>query len=154
LKRYLMASAFVVGIAAVYAVAQFALVPSASGTFLDARNTLSDAGFEVEAVDSSGERSFPHDLEVVVSQTPSPGSWRPFGSVVRLRTRVPRARAVVPNVVGQRLSRAATIVNDAGLMLDTGGWVPDDDIVASTVPAAGESVRFGSTVVYTLEDVP
>jgi beta-lactam-binding protein with PASTA domain len=151
LRRYLIAMAIVLVVIGAYAGSQLARVPSVTGTYVHASDVLDKAGFRVRAVDASGASSEPHDLEIVVSQDPRAGAWRTFGSTVTLRTRVPRERVVVPDVVGKRLSDAADVVHDAGLMLDTGGYIPDDGIVESTVPTAGASMRFGSKVIYTLE---
>lgn len=154
MKRYLIVGAIVLAIAGVYIVVQLARVPAATGTYLDARGLLEDAGFEVATTDSSGASIEPHDLALIVSQDPAAGTLRMFGSTVTLETRPPRERVVVPDVVGTRVSEAANVVHDAGLMLNTGGWIADDGIIASTIPAAGESIRFGATVTYILADAP
>lgn len=154
MKRCLIGAAIIVAIAGVYIVVQVARVPAATGTYLDARGAFEDAGFEVATTDSSGASIEPHDLALIVSQDPAAGTLRMFGSTVTLVTRAPRERVIMPDVVGTRVSDAANVVHDTGLMLNTGGWIADDGIIASTIPAAGESIRFGATVTYILAEAP
>jgi beta-lactam-binding protein with PASTA domain len=152
MKRYLIAGCVVVLVFAVYAagVSEIVRVPHATGTYAAGSKTLEDAGLRVVAVDAAGRPREPHDLEIVVSQDPAAGTLRPFGSKVTLRSRVPRATVVVPDVVGRRVSDADRVLHDRGLVLDTGGVVTNDGVIAATFPPASKVVPFGTQVGYML----
>ena len=134
-----------------YAFSGLARVPSASGDYGEASGRVIDAGLHVVAVDATGRMvTDPHDLAVVVSQDPPPGAIRSMGSTVTLRIR-PRSSTVrVPEVVGLRVSDAANVVHDAGLDLDTGGFISDNGTITATWPEAGRVVAFGSKVGYSI----
>lgn len=159
MRRYLVAVALLVLVLAAYAAAYVARVPDVvtrvtrvpeAGTqYGDVSLRLMDSGFRVVAVDASGMAvEDPHDLAVVTAQDPPAGAIRPFGSTVRLRVKPPRPTVTVPDVVGLRVSDAVKVLHDAGLALDTGGFIGNDGVVTSTWPEAGRVVQFGGRVGY------
>ena len=164
MKRYLIAGCGLILVVALYSVLNLVRVPSVAGTYQEAMNRLRAAGLHVQAVDAAGQPRDPHDLELVVSQSPGAGAIASLDSTVTLRTRVPSAEVVVPDVVGRRVSQAISIVHDAGLWLDSDGVIthpgsltraPDgsmvhDGIIATTYPAPHALVPFGTDVVYFL----
>jgi beta-lactam-binding protein with PASTA domain len=151
-RKYAIAAAVALAVLAIYAVVQLARVPDVRGTtYAGARDKLSAVGFKVVATSASGQYGEPLDLEIVSAQQPAAGSWRPVGSAVTLKTRIPRERVVVPDVVGKRVSDAEAAMRNAGLTLDTGGFIADNGVIASTIPTPGANVRFGSRVIYTLQ---
>jgi beta-lactam-binding protein with PASTA domain len=153
LKRYAMVLVIGLLVLGPYAFSQLARVPSAAGRYGEGHRRLIDAGFRVDALDGVGRPvEHPHDLALVVSQEPAAGAIRPFRSTVTLRIESPSAMVTVPDVVGMRVSDAFDTVHDAGLMLDTGGFIADDGTVTATWPAAGRAVPFGLTVGYSVAD--
>lgn len=132
----------------VVAVIRVVCVPPVTGTYQSGSQRLIDAGLSVVAVDAAGREVEPHGLENIIGQGPAGGSLRPIGWKVALRTRPPQAAVVVPDVVGRRVAEAAHRIHDAGLTLNTGGWVGTNGRILSTDPSAGEVVPFGALVQY------
>jgi beta-lactam-binding protein with PASTA domain len=148
-RRYAIVLGIGLLVLGAYAISQLARVPAATGRYGEAYVTLTNDGFRVTAFDGAGRVvKNPHDLAVVVSQDPSPGAIRSFRSTVTVHIKPPSATVTVPDVVGMHVSAAAHALHDAGLVLNTGGFIANDGTVTATSPVAGRVVAFGSTVGY------
>ncbi len=88
-------------------------------------------------------------LDRVVSQQPLPGARVPSGTQVTLR--IP-ARAVVPDLVGQSVRRAQTLLGLSGLRgVQVGGTAAGGQVVRDQSIEPGSEIARGSTVRYRVE---
>ncbi len=119
---------------------------------LQARKTLTDAGFEIEET-----RSFSDSVALnrVISQSPDGGSLSESGKTVRLEISSGSERLPVPNVVGKTEDEARSALDDFKVAV-----VPreDDEAEPGTVlaqdPAARGRAARGSTVRLTVAIEP
>ena len=131
-------------------------VPRLRGQTLEAaRAELSAAGFVPEVGAPEPHPTAP--AGTVIWQDPPPGVAAPRGDTVALTVSEGPPRAAVPNVAGLDPDLAQRLVRAAGLRVELVDTVPGSQpagIVAGTWPAAGDSVRGGSTLVLHLSKGP
>ncbi|HLV25827.1 MAG TPA: PASTA domain-containing protein [Gemmatimonadales bacterium] len=130
-------------------------VPMVMGlTREEAAAVLEDAGLEVGDV-SSREDSAPRGQ--VVGTAPSIGSSVPLPSAVNLVISTGPSRVEIPDVTGQELPHAQSLLEQLGLRITT-TWDSLSYMTPNTVvgqsPAAGQSVRAGATVSLILAGRP
>ena len=132
-------------------------VPNAVGQTLAAAGTLlSDAGLSSGTATQQCSNTVTAGL--VISQAPTAGQQVVPGSAVALVLSTGPCPVAVPNVVGQTLAVAGTLLSDAGL---TSGTVTHEysstvaeGLVISQTPAAGQSVPPDSPVALVASDGP
>jgi eukaryotic-like serine/threonine-protein kinase len=125
-------------------------VPDVTGMLYDeAEQTLTDAGFTVERVEST--ESWGYEPDTVISQDPADGQL-PAGGLVTLTVEPPTTEVTVPDVSGWTYEEAERELYEAGLYAAPQS-TPDptygcslDSIVEYTTPAAGETVDEGEYV--------
>jgi eukaryotic-like serine/threonine-protein kinase len=129
---------------------QTAKIPSVSGlSRADAERTLTDAGFDVGDV---SERPSNSPAGQVIESNPRSGSETTIPSAVSLIISAGPTVVLVPNVVGQPISQARRIIENAGLLISevrspTGDAVSDSTaVVIATTPAAGAQVGASTKV--------
>jgi eukaryotic-like serine/threonine-protein kinase len=129
---------------------QMAKVPSVSGLPRpDAERALESAGFDVGDVT---ERPSNEPAGQVIDTKPRANSDAPIPSAVSLIVSAGPTVVIVPNVVGQPVSRARQLLENAGLLVGdirTPNGDPLNDeaaIVSSTTPAPGAQVAASSRV--------
>jgi serine/threonine-protein kinase len=125
-------------------------VPSVNGmSRADAQRALEEAGFDVGDV---SERPSGSPAGQVIESNPRAGSETTIPSAVSLVVSSGPTVVLIPNVVGQPVSQAKQIIENAGLLVSdirtpTGELVSDTTaIVVATVPAAGAQVPASSRV--------
>ena len=125
-------------------------VPSVNGmSRADAQRALEEAGFDVGDV---SERPSGSPGGQVIESNPQAGSETTIPSAVSLVVSSGPTVVLIPNVVGQPVSQAKQIIENAGLLVSdvrapTGELVSDTTaIVVATVPAAGAQVPASSRV--------
>lgn len=84
----------------------------------------------------------------VISQSSAPGTMVPRGSGVSFVVSKGPQYVYVPNVVGDSLQQAETIINQAGLTVGTVYSYFGSSTVVATSPGAGAKVRVGSSVAF------
>lgn len=129
---------------------QTAKVPSVNGLSRpDAERALEQAGFDVGDVT---ERPSNLPAGQVIEANPRAGSEATIPSPVSLIVSAGPTVVLIPNVVGQSVSQARLLIENAGLMIadvrtPTGDQVSDSTaIVVATSPVAGAQVAAGSKV--------
>lgn len=129
---------------------QTAKVPSVNGmTRADAERALEQAGFDVGGVT---ERPSNTPAGQVIEAKPRAGAEATIPSAVELVVSAGPTVVLIPNVVGQPVSQARLLLENAGLIIadvrtPTGDQVSDPAaVVVATVPAAGAQVAAGTKV--------
>jgi serine/threonine-protein kinase len=129
---------------------QTAKVPSVNGlSRADAERALEGAGFDVGDVT---ERPSNLPAGQVIESNPRSGSEATIPSPVALVVSAGPTVVLIPNVVGQSVTQARLLIENAGLTVadvrtPTGEPVSDSTaVVIATVPAAGSQVPAGSRV--------
>ena len=128
-------------------------VPTVKGlTWPQARQTLMQKGFKPV------ERIVPGKTQGQVTATDPPaGTPLPKGSQVRVNVMSGPAKANVPGVVGESLSKAISTLHSAGFNVNIAGTVnsaqPQNTVVSQS-PQPGSSAPKGSTVNITLSNGP
>ncbi len=118
-------------------------------TEADAKSTLENKGF---TVDTSRQPSSAVPAGSVIRQNPTGGSSEPSGSIVTIvvATTPPPTTVGVPDVSGQSEAAATNTLTSAGLQItvqtQSTNQQSKDGTVLSQSPAAGTSVKKGSTV--------
>ena len=124
-------------------------VPRVIGVSEDeAERVLRSSGFRIELADSTPHPTYA--AGVVMWQDPSPGVAAPRGSTVSLTVSEGAPRRLVPQVRGLDPDLARRLLAAAGLSVgreDTIPGAPPAGVAAATVPAAGDSVGAGSSVI-------
>jgi len=124
-------------------------VPRVAGLSIpDAKQLLSDRGFETEVEKRSSE-NVPKDR--VIGSNPSQGTSVEPGSTVRLIVSTGIKTAVVPNVLGLDRVTASQQLRKAGFVVNADPTDSDEpkDQVLEQDPAAGEEVEEGTEVTIT-----
>ena len=129
---------------------QTAKVPSVNGTNrVDAERALEAAGFELGAVT---ERPSNTPAGQVIEATPRAGSDATIPSPVALVVSAGPTVVLIPSVVGQSVSQARLLIENAGLVVGD-VRTPDGDplsdstaVVIATTPPAGAQVAAGSRI--------
>ncbi len=124
-------------------------VPSVTGSTPDeARQALSDAGFDDVTV--AEEESAAGQGGLVSAQSPEGGSTAGLGSQVEITVGTGVADVEVPDLSGMTLGEAEAAVQDAGLSYNGNDSAPSDEVeegrVISQSIAAGTSVEPGTGV--------
>jgi eukaryotic-like serine/threonine-protein kinase len=129
---------------------QTAKVPAVNGLArADAERALEQAGFDVGDVT---ERPSNIPAGQVIEANPRSGSEATVPSPISLIVSAGPTVVLIPNVVGQSVTQARLLIENAGLTLSdvrtpTGEQVSDSTaIVVATIPAAGAQVAAGSRV--------
>lgn len=129
---------------------QTAKVPAVNGLSRpDAERALEQAGFDVGDVT---ERPSNMPAGQVIEANPRSGSEATIPSPISLIVSAGPTVVLIPNVVGQSVSQARLLIENAGLTVSdvrtpTGEQVGDSAaVVVATVPAAGAQVAAGSRV--------
>lgn len=129
---------------------QTAKVPSVNGmTRADAEQALEQAGFDVGGVT---ERPSNSPAGQVIEANPRAGADATVPSAVALVVSAGPTVVLIPNVVGQSVSQAKLLIENAGLIVSdirtpNGDQLSDSTaVVVATVPAAGAQVAAGSRV--------
>ena len=129
---------------------QTARVPAVNGmTRFDAERALEAAGFELGGVT---ERPSNTPAGQVIEATPRAGAEATIPSSVALIVSAGPTVVLIPNVVGQTVSQARVLIENAGLMIGD-VRTPDGDqlsdssaVVIATSPPAGAQVAAGSKI--------
>ena len=129
---------------------QTAKVPAVNGmNRVDAERALEAAGFELGAVT---ERPSDTPAGQVIEATPRAGAEATIPSSVALVVSAGPTVVLIPNVVGQSVSQARLLIENAGLAIGD-VRTPDGDplsdstaVVIATVPPAGSQVAAGSRI--------
>ena len=129
-------------------------VPDVAGmTLSQASQTVKDAGLAIGTV--SEETTDDVDEGLVASQSPQAGEQASEGDTVALVLSSGPARVEVPNVIGVSWERAATMMEDLGLVAEplvTDGPVDEDamemdpGLIYRETPEAGSAVEKGTTI--------
>jgi beta-lactam-binding protein with PASTA domain/predicted Ser/Thr protein kinase len=118
----------------------------------DAVSDLKDAGLKWKIVQVTSDQS----TGTVISQTPTAGGTVDQGSVVRLKVSKGPQPIAVPNVVGQSVESASSILQGAGFAVATKRV--DDNSAKGTVvdqnPAPGTSQVPGTTITLSVSRGP
>jgi beta-lactam-binding protein with PASTA domain len=134
----------------VVAVPRPVLVPDVTGLLLaDAQARVAAVGLALVVGGSQEQAGVPEGTVIVLN--PQPGTAVPPGSTVTATLSVaPPVMVAVPALTGRSAADAQQLATQAGLVLAVSGTQPSPGTPAGTVlsqdPAAGTSVRTGSTV--------
>lgn len=131
-------------------------VPDVEGSSPDeARQTLEDAGFEVEV--REGESSEEREGEII-SQNPDSGDTVDVGSTVEITRGTGPANVEVPNLYGFNLDEAKELLKNMDLKLGSTEEAPSNDVAEGGITyqsvAAGESVESGTEIDVTVSSGP
>ena len=134
--------------------AEMAEVPDVTGmTAAQATKVLKEAGFELGAIDKSYNNTGV-ESGTVISQDPAGGKSSAIGSKVNLVVSLGAEEVVVPDLKGKTAKEAQDALSELGLTAKSGTAEYSSEVevnkVMSQSPAAGETVKKGSSVEYIL----
>jgi eukaryotic-like serine/threonine-protein kinase len=134
--------------------AEMAEVPDVTGmTAAQATSVLKEAGFELGAIDKSYNNTGV-ESGTVISQDPAGGKSSAKGSKVNLVVSLGAEEVVVPDLKGKTAKEAQDALSELGLTAQSGTAQYSSEVevnkVMSQSPAAGETVKKGSSVEYVL----
>ena len=132
-----------------------AVVPAVDGQGQNAaRTALTDAKFKVKTVQRASETV---PSKHVIKTDPEGGTKAPVGSTVTMYVSTGKETGTVPNVVGQSVSDATTILKNAGFTTTTTTQVTSS-VSAGTVisqdPVGQATAPVGSEVMLTVAKAP
>ena len=113
----------------------------------EARVALEEAGFQV-VPENETQPSTDTDQGKVVSTDPAPGAQVPSDVPIRLTVGSGPEQLAVPDVIGQTVDAARSILENAGFRVDTrrvDGTAPEGRVVDQS-PSAGQSQLKGATI--------